>query len=455
MRKPFKTPVGTALPDVKIPEPRISLFVLLLLRLLARLYLFLFYGIARTVLRGQKDMFAAFKRALEGKSRCIIAFRHPNGGEPQLLTWFFLFKLRRLAARAGVKFARFPHAVFVYGYEVVRWGGWPARFVMPNVGAMPIHHAKVDSQGMARIYKALTGGPYPLALAPEGQVSYTTDDIPRLEPGVIRIGFHAADRLARAGGGDEKIPVEILPVAIHFRFGSWGRLTLELLIKKIEKYTGVSRTGGNGERLSYSRRLSLSREHILAVNERRYGLKSDEGLPFEERLDAVINAALAATERILGVKSEGDLFARIYSLRQICWDRLILPGVENFDSFSCIEQGVMDLTAGEAWHAGRHLEVVDLGWYFRGPIPDDDAPLHHQIEYAQNLWDFASRTIGGAYPDRISIFPRRVIIQAAPVISLTERLPAYYADKKNTVSGALKSLEDAYRWCIEEVNRTE
>jgi 1-acyl-sn-glycerol-3-phosphate acyltransferase len=455
MRKPFKMPAVTVLPDIKLPEPRISVFVLFLLRLLARLYLFLFYGIAKTVLRGQNDLFAAFKRALEGKSRCIIAFRHPNGGEPQLLTWFFLFKLRRLAARAGVKFARFPHAVFVYGYEVVRWGGWPARFVMPNVGAMPIHHSKLDSRGMERIYRALANGPYPLALAPEGQVSYTTDDVPRLEPGVIRIGFHVADRLSRAGGGKEKIPVEILPVAIHFRFGSWGRLTLEFLIRKIEKYTGVSCIDDTGGRLPYSRRISLSREHLLAVSEKRYGLKSDRELSFAERLDAVISAALGATERILGVKSKGDLFSRMYSLRQICWDRLILPGVGSISSFSGVEQGVMDLAAGEAWHAGRHLEVVDLGWYFRGPVPDDAAPLHRKIEYAQNLWDFTSRTMGGAYSDRISIFPRRVIIQAAPVINLSERLPEYHADRKAAVAGTLKALGDAYRRCIEEVNKNE
>jgi hypothetical protein len=455
MHKPFKMPAVTALPDVKTSEPRISIFVVFLLRVLARFYLFLFYGIAKTVLRGQEHIFPAFKRALEGKSRCIIAFRHPNGGEPQLLTWFFLFKLRRLAARVGVKFARFPHAVFVYSYEVIRWGGWPARYVMPNIGAMSIHHSKMDSRGMARIYKAITDGPYPLALAPEGQVSYTADDIPRLELGVIRIGFNAADRLAKAGGGKEQIPVEILPVAIHFRFGPWGRLTLELLIKRIEKYTGVSRVGNGGEGLSYSQRLALSREHILGVSEKRYGIASDPARPFEERLDAVINAALSATERILGVKTDGEFFSRMYSLRQTCWDRIVLPGVDDFEQFTGVERGVMDLTAGEAWHAGRHLEVVDLGWYFKGPVPGEDAPLHRKIEYAQNLWDFASRTMGGAYPDRISIFPRRVIIQAAPVINLSERLPEYHADKKSAVLSALKALENAYRWCIDAVNHDE
>ncbi|MDR0448638.1 MAG: acyltransferase, partial [Treponema sp.] len=190
------------------------------------------------VLQGEHHLIDAFKRALSGQSRCIIAFRHPNGGEPQILLWFFLFKLRGLAARKGVRFARWPHALMVYGYEVIRWGGWIARFIMPNLGAMPIHHSKMDSKGMARIYKAITDGPYPIALAPEGQVSYTADAIPRLEPGVIRIGFSAAERLKENG---LDCPVEILPVSVHFRFGSWGKFTLELLIRKIEKFCGIPR----------------------------------------------------------------------------------------------------------------------------------------------------------------------------------------------------------------------
>ncbi|MDR1566293.1 MAG: acyltransferase [Treponema sp.] len=451
MHRPYMKPVAKALPDVQLPEPRISKFVLCCLRILVRFYLFLFYGVARVVLRGEQDLFGAFKRALGGESRCIIAFRHPNGGEPQLLAWFFLFKLRRLAARAGVRFARFPHAVFVYGYEVVRWGGPVARYVLPNVGAMPIHHAKLDREGMNRIYTALTGGPWPLALAPEGQTSYTTESVPRLEPGVIRIGFHAAERLVSGGS---PVPVEILPVAVHFRFGSWGRLTVENLIRKIEKYTGA---GNRKKQPSFSKRLRAARDHILEVNEKRYGIAPDPDLAFEDRMDAVINAALETSERILGIKAPGDVFARLYSLRQTCWDRMILPGMDAaaLDGLTGVERAVTDLQAGEAWHASRHLEVVDFSWYFRVPVPSDDAFLHDKIEYTQNLWDFANRTMGGAYADRISIFPRRVIIQAAPVINLTERLPGYREDRKSAVNTALLDLKDAFLECIERLNKAE
>ena len=395
-----------------------------------------------------KNLFEAFKRALAGESRCIIAFRHPNGGEPQIISWFFLFKLRAAAARKGVRFARWPHAVCVYSYEVVRWGGWAARFVMPNIGAMPIHHSKMDSQGMAKIYEAITDGPYPVALAPEGQVSYTAEAVPRLEPGVIRIGFHAAERLANKGS---KCPVEILPVSVYFRFGSWGKLTVELLLKKTEKVCGLSNR--DRKNLPFLVRIWQCREHILKANEGRYQIKGDDSLSFEERLDKVINAALETAERMMGVKGEGDVFSRIYRLRQFCWDLIFLPNLDSFEGMTQIERSVKDLQAGEAWYIGRHQELVDFCWYFRVPFITEQTPFHQKIEYVQNLWDFANRTMGGAYADRVSIFPRKVIIQAAPVINLSERLGEYKNDKKAAIAKAMSDLTKAYLDSIAEANK--
>ena len=460
MYRPYKTPVIKASPDLKIPEPRVSKFVVVLCKLLARLYLFLFYGVAKVMLQEDKILLEAFRRALAGESRCIIAFRHPNGGEPQLLSWFFLFKLKRYAARKGIHFARWPHAVFVYSYEVVRWGGWAARFVMPNLGGMPIHHAKMDTKGMARIYNAIVNGPYPVALAPEGQVSYTTDSIPRLEPGVIRIGFKAAEQLEAKAGSDPvtsagscpgTIPLEILPVAVYFRFGPWGRATLELLLKKIDKACGFF----GREKLPFTERVRRCRDYILVVNEDRYHIRSDDSLSFDERLEQVIAAALITAERMLGLKSEGEFFHRIYRLRQYCWDRIILPGVTTLDGMSRVERGVKDLKAGEAWHIGRHQELIDFCWYFRVSLPTEETDIHNKIEYVQNLWDFANRTMGGAYSDRVSIFPRKVIIQAAPVINLSERLESYRTDKKAAIAAAMSDLEMAYLNCITESGKTK
>jgi hypothetical protein len=397
-------------------------------------------------LRDGGALCGALRRALAGESRCILAFRHPDGNEPQILAWFLLFRLRRLAARQGIRFARRPHGLFVYGYEVVRWGGWVTRAILPCLGAMPVHHAKMDSKGMARIYKALVEGPYPLALAPEGQVSYTADWTPRLEPGVIRIGFGAAERLAEAGArgnsgsGSGSVPVEIVPVSFQFRFSPRREAALERLLGRIERYSGFSPKAA--KKRGFCERLSRCREHILQANEKRYGLSA--GGSFEQRLDLVIASALEAAERILGRGPEGDVFTRMYRLRQICWDRLILPGTESLASLSAVERGTADLAAGEAWYAGRHLELVDFSWYFRRPLPEEGAPLHQRIEYVQNLWDFANRTMGGAFSGRKRIFPRQVTIRAAPPLNLSERLADYRRDKKSAVDAAMADLMNAY-----------
>jgi 1-acyl-sn-glycerol-3-phosphate acyltransferase len=438
MYEPYMTPVTRVQADIKLPEPRISKFVLFLLRFIARPYLSLFIGTAKIVLAGEDHLFNAFKKALAGESRCIIAFRHAIGTEPQLLAWFFLFKLNALARRSGIKFSRKPHALFVYGYEVARWGGGAARFIMPRIGAMPVHHTKIDRQGMSRILNAIVDDKYPVALAPEGQVSYTSESVPRLEQGTFRIGFNAADKIAKQGSN---IPVEVLPLCVYFRYGSQGKTALEALLRKIEKYT---KAGKEAKTLTFTQRLERCREHILEVKEKRYQIKGDESLSFEERLNTVVNTALETGERMLGLKPEGDFFTRLYNLRQICWDLIILPGVDSLDNMSPVERNAADLRAGEAWHASRHMELADFGWYFRVPLPQESDPLHAKVEYCQNLYDFANRTMGGAYGNRKIVLPQRVIIQAAPVINLTERLPSYKEDKKTAVDTAMKDLEKAY-----------
>ena len=443
MYKPYIKPVFTASPDVKAPEPRISKLVLFAVRIIGRFYLFFALGITRLVIRNGRPFFEAYQRALEGKSRCIIAFRHPNGGEAQILMWFILFVLRRKARRAGIKFCRSPYVSFVYGYEVARWGGRIARWVMPGLGAMPVHHDKLDSAGMTRIFQAIVEGPYPLAIAPEGQVSYTTESVPRLEQGTVRIGFQAAERLEKKG---KDCPVEILPISIHFRYGSMGRWSLNKLIRKIEKYTGFNNGGAN-----FTERLRRARDFILEQNEKRYGITAKADQTFNERVDIIMEVALVKAEKFLGIKAKSnDLVERLYHIRQVSWDRMVIPDITSLNHLTLLERALIDLNAGEAWYASRHMELVDFAWYFRVPIPAEDAPLYIRIEYVQNLWDFLNRTMGGAYSNRVlNVHPKRLLIQATSVINLTERLKEYKKNRKPAIANAMMDMEKAFLDCIE------
>jgi len=447
MHKPYKKPVRAASPDVKVAPPRVSKLAVFLISLVIKPYIFFLFGFARVVLHDDLLLFDAFKRALSGKSRCIIAFRHPDGREPQLLSWLFTYRLKALAGKKKIKFNKRPHAIFVYGYEVARWGGPVVRVVMPRMGSIPIHHTKLDSKGMTRIFSAIQDELYPLALAPEGQVSYSTDTVPRLESGVIRIGFQAASSLSKING---EVFLELLPLSVHFRYGSSGKRAMLKLLLRIEKLCGFKRKRTND--LSFDLRVKQCRDFILEENEKRYAIKIDGAVSYEERLEKVTNAALCTAERMLGIKSEGDYFMRLYRVRHICWDKIYLPGIESLDNYDKIKRGIMDLEAGEAWYITRHQEVADFGWYFKNPVPSEDDEIHKKVEYVQNLWDFANRTMGGAIANRVNIHPGTIIIKTAPAINLSERLTQYKENKKEAAALAAADLEKAYLDCIKTVN---
>ena len=442
MHKPYIKPVFTASPDFKMREPKISGLVIFVAHLIGRFYLFFALGIARMVIRNGRPLYEAYARALAGKSRCIVAFRHPNGGEAQILMWLILFVLRRKARKAGIKFCRRPYVSFIYGYEVARWGGKWARYIMPGTGAMPIYHSKIDTAAMNRIFEAITNGPYPIAIAPEGQVSYTTESVPRLEQGTVRIGFHAAERLQNQ---DKDCPLEILPISIHFRYGSMGRWSLNKLVRKIEKYTGFKQDGAG-----FTERLRRARDFILEQNEKRYNIAPQKDQNFSDRVNTIMEIALGKAETILGIKNiSNDLIERLYTIRQICWDRMVIPGITNLNHLTMVERSLLDLNAGEAWYASRHMELVDFVWYFRVPVPAEDAPLYVKIEYTQNLWDFVNRTMGGAYTNRVlNVHPKRVLIQIGSSINLSERLNDYKKDKKKAIAAAMKDMEKNFLDCI-------
>jgi 1-acyl-sn-glycerol-3-phosphate acyltransferase len=460
MRKPFAIPVIKAFPAINTAESRVSPWVIRLARFVSRAYIASFVGNARVYLdeKAAGILIPAMERALSRKSRCIVAFRHQNGWEPQVLMWFTLYRLGKLARKRGVRFSLPPRLRFVHGYELFCWGGPLARFMLPRFGAMPIHHAKLDRAGLDRIYRCLREGPYPLAIAPEGQVSYTLAEDPRIEQGTVRIGLSVAGQLLeqseRAGPDEartlpvsaENCPaVEILPVSFYPEYGEKALNDAERLLRRIERICGVKNSGKGGiETIGDSpsapalpdlnTRLLYCREIILAHNEKRYGLDrkgpARDGKDFAARLDALIEKALQSAAAILRVdKLPGDTINRLYTIRQICWDR-IFPENTSPAALPALERALLDLRAGEAWYASRHMELADFSFYFhKPPLSASDAPtaaafIASLVEYTQNLYDFANRSMGGTYAARKIIAPAAIRICAASPIDLTAMLLA-------------------------------
>jgi len=468
-------PVVSARADIRLKAPGLCPQAMGLLRILAWPYLSLVLGYKSVEVRSAGRLVEAFHAHLSGRARVVLAFRHPYGDEAQLMGWVFLRGVAKEARRLGVKLPRAPHALFVHGYEVPRWGGPLLRWLLPRAGAMPVHHAKIDSAGMAMIKEAIINGRYPLALAPEGQVSYASERLPRLEQGTVRLGMAAAEQLARSGRSE---PVQVIPVSIHHRYGPEACPSLERLVARILAFSGLETPPG----VAIHERIGLGVERILCLAEDHYGLVRGQGSPGEsaqgqslaqsavqgqspggqsqgpsrdERLAQVISRALEAGERILGLApGAGDPIERVYRIRQAGWDRVFLEGTEP-GRLPPLERAMADRRAGEAWYAMRHMELVDFCWYFRCEPPGENAPLHRVVEYAQNLWDFASRLGGGAISQRRIVRPKKAVLIIGEALDLSARLPGWRGNRKTSVTEATAALGSAYLACIEEIRHEQ
>jgi len=247
--------------------------------------------------------------------------------------------------------------------------------------------------------------------------------------------------------------VHILPISVHYHYGERARSGLAQLVARLESFVGLpcaAQTQG-GAPAGIGDRLGGVLELVLALAWRQYGLTPGPDGTTETRVQAVVEAALSAGERILGIAgTSGDPFARLYRIRQVGWDRVYLPPDEDPRAMSPLERAIADRKAGEAWYGMRHMELADFALYLRSGPPADDAPLHVLVEYAQNLWDLANRLAGGTISGRVEVRPKRAVVIVGQPLDLSDRLARFRADRKRATVDILADLEESYQHCIKE-----
>lgn len=451
-----------------------------LIRTLGPLYVKVALGLDRLELRGAERLVRAWRDFQDGRARLILAFRHPYGDEPQLFSYLFDLIVPREAKQLGAVLPRRTHARFVHGYEVPLWSGPLVRWLLPRIGAMPVYHARHDSASIARIRAVAKEGDFPLALAPEGQVSYRSETLPRIENGTARVAFWCAEDLARAG---RSVPVLVLPLSVHYHWDESEIGRIERFVEGLERRCGIGPSpqpqgARPARRAALKARLAVLDLALLGLAESMYGLRHAAGprtagrragsgeaaLPTRDsRLAALIDAALGRAESMLGIdggadKSTGhsgatDRIARLYKVRQEGWDR-IYPD-RDLDTMKPLERELADRRAGEAWYAMRHMETVDLAYYLDSDYiegrPGEDGPSFDRlVECACSLGDLASRLVGGDISDRPGLLRKRAVVIAAEPMDVGARLPDYRQNRKAAVQAVTDEIARAYEDCIEE-----
>lgn len=396
----------------------------------------------------------------EKRTRLIVAFRHAYGDEPQLLFHVFDNLVPRWARKHNCPLPRHPHLRMIHDYAVPLWGDALIRFVLPRSGAIPIYHVKFDPAGLKKIRAILADDPCPLGLAPEGQISYHSETLPRIEQGTVRMGFWCALDLAKAGRSET---VQILPLSIHYQY-DWRDLNkvyraLDWLEQTCRpepstRFANVAGPAGSEQTellMDMRMRIEAIETNLLNLTESfyttTYGYQPQSS---PSRWLGLQIAALEIAEHLLGLTpNSADIVQRVYRIRQEGWDR-IYP-VTSVEHLSPLEAALADRRAGEAWHAMRHMELVDLmSYHDTDYLQGTTLNFDRIVESVINLQDLAARLMGGNITNRPNVIRKKAIMVPAPCLDLTARLSDYRQDNRQATREATEELDKRFKDCIEE-----
>lgn len=387
------------------------------------------------------------------KTRLIVAFRHPYGDEPQLIFYIFNYLLPRLAKKMKTPLLCSSPLRLVHDYAVPLWGGGFIRYILPRVGALPVYHVKAEPVTIKNIRDVLRDGNSPLGIAPEGQISYHSETLPRIEQGTVRIGFWCASELEKAARPEK---LRILPISVHYQYDARDRKKVLAALDHLESLCGITTASDHDilpriEALE-SRLLEIAEEYYSTLGYQPQNPIADESkkVSKQRRWEALLPFVIEFAENILGITPKNDTYIqRMYRVRLESWDR-IYPE-KPVEPLPSLEAALAHRRTGEAWYAMRHMELFDLmSYYDLNYLESDPNSFDRIVESVINLQDLAYRLMGGNITTRPNKIRKKAVIVPGDCLDLTERLPDYHKNPKQTARETTDELARRFENCIKE-----
>jgi 1-acyl-sn-glycerol-3-phosphate acyltransferase len=435
-------------------------------------------GLRSVRVEGMERLQAAMEAFQGGRSRLLLAFRHPSLDDPAVmahLLWIDLARAGPLGSE-GDRRHRFhprPHAQFLYDRGIPLWAGAPVGWLLSHLGGCSIQRSKLDLPALRTARALLLDGPYPFAVAPEGSTNGHNEVISPLEPGVAQLALWTADDLARAGRPES---TTLLPIGLQYSFITPVWPAIERLLRELETEVGLPPTPDRSlepQRL-YERLYSLA-VVILTRMESFYRDAYHQPLPkapdatpasgnasqepggpgpqasqapasnnsdFGARLSRLMEAALQVAERALAVEGRGDVNERCRRLEQAGWDRLYpASGTATPLAASALERGLASRLAEQTAQQLWHMRLVESFVAVSGSYVKDDPSQERFADSLLILWDTLCRIRGGNPERRPRLGARRAQIRIGEAMEIGPRLASYRTDRRGAVANLTADLQ--------------
>lgn len=382
-----------------------------------------------------------------GKTRLILAFRHPSVSDPYVLSHLLWRDLPQKAREMGLSVGT-THAHFIYDRGIPLWAGSYLGWLFSKLGGVPIQRGKLDLQALKTARKLLLEGQFPLAAAPEGGTNGHNEIVSPLEPGVAQLAFWCAEDL-RAQGRDDS--VMILPVGIQYRYVDEPWDALDRLIGQLEVDTGLA----HSDKLERYGRLYRLAEHLLTLMEGYYeafygvrfessetaGASEMAATPNEQlarRLRFLMDEALQVAERHFGLRAKGEIIDRCRKVEQAGWDRIFRGETQEY---SPVAMGLANRIAEEANLRMWHMRLVESFVAVTGHYVKERPSADRFAETTLLLRDMVAKIKGEAasYPQ---LGKQQAIVTVGEPMCVDERLEAYRQKRRGAIAALTKDLQN-------------
>ena len=381
--------------------PTYSLLARFIIRSFGSLYLRYVEGIKAIKFHNEDLLVEAFMQLQKGQTPLILAFRHTAKEDAPSLMWALQKELSKSVRSLPKKERCETHAHFLYGSDVLEWAPKAASWLFPRLGAVGIQNRSSNKQAMDTIRSLLLESPFPIALAPEGQVTYHMFESQGIAHGASSIAYYALE---------QHKDVTIIPIAMGYLSQKGEKLRLQELLQMWEKLTGevIQHKGTKGLLEVTDVTFSLVEKHLHLFH-------PDKNLI--DRRDAICETLLHRSEQLLHLSHEGTFLDRLFAIRYSALD-IQRPRSYHKKSLHSVEHALMNVRALEAHTALYYSQIVDVLEYVDPSYIEQKESVIRQVEYMLNILDILNRLQGGNIDSRYSFNDKTAHIYIGSPITL-------------------------------------
>lgn len=432
-------------------------------------------AIAEIQTENVENLVDLYRQFQDGKTRFLMAFRHPSVDDPLCMTHLLWREVPRAARAKGVSLKSPIHAHFIYDRGIPLWAGDWVSWLYSRLGGTSIHRGKADWIGLRSARQLFANSQFPMAAAPEGAVNGHNEIISSLEPGIAQLGFWCAEDLLKAG---RKEQVVIVPIGIQYFYIDAPWKSIEQLLSELEGVSGINSedlkiencnqpaelSGSilSPDEASLYRRLLRLGEHLLSLMEEFYTRFYHQTLPkmsvdkiplaqeslttanelLALRLQAMLNVALQVAEEYFNLAPNGSLIDRCRRLEQAGWNYIYREELRDIKALSPLEHGLADRIAEEANLRMWHMRLVETFVAVTGRYVLEKQTVERFAETTLLLWDMVTRIKGSNPFHRPRLGKQRVKMTVGQPLSISERYPAYHASRQGARLAVAEFTQD-------------